>query len=179
MRANWTMAAAAALATAALSGCALGPTQDQLAQDNLRAQQAQTDRMVQQNLQEATAKIGARLETIERLERGDPAAASKAVVAQQTAPARQMAMAADPLSTRVKIDWNGPVNDLLLQLSKQMDVRYSSNDVSPNLFVRVKSRDDVKGESAGEILQEVGRQLDGQADLIYDQEHQIIKLRAR
>ena len=174
MRAKWTMAAAAA-ALAALSGCAMGPTADQQALDNQRAQQAQTDRMLQQHLAEATAKIGARLETIERLERGDPAAGARAVALTQTAQARAMSQVSDPLQTRVHISWNGPADELLRRLASQMGARYRSEGVSPNLFAQVDS----PNASAQDVLASVGQQLDGKADVIYDQNARVLTLRAR
>jgi len=130
--------------------------------------------MLQEHLAEATAKIGARLETIERLERGDPAAAAHATALTQTPQARAIAAVSDPLQTRVHISWNGPADELLRRLASQMGVKYRSEGVSPNVFAQVDSAN----ASAQEVLASVGQQLDGKADVVYDRSAQVLTLRA-
>lgn len=185
-----------------LAGCATGMTPDQRAKLDAAEQVNDADRIVQARLMESTTSIANTLQLIERIERGNPAAqAQKSVQArsvnsgqvQQAAQPRQPTIPSgavstsggesqsgygpDALDSRLRINWrNGSAEELLRNLAKQMNVPFKVTGERRALAPINIAFD---SESLRSILAAVGRQVDRDADIVFNrsQPQPVLELR--
>lgn len=158
-----------AAAAAFCAGCATGPSAEMRDRQMAEASQSDVDRLVQRRLLEAAASIDGTLKLIERIERGTDQGAGATSAAPgasepAAAPAVASAPAVDPLSAKLRIVWkNGPADELLAKLAEQLGMGFKvSGAKKPLPMVSV----DVNGTSARSVLEQVGRQIDRNADIV-------------
>lgn len=190
------------------TGCGTQQTKAAAEQERLVVQQSDTDRLVQKRLLDAATSIDLTLRFIEKIERGDQqeriagdfdeqraarekmgktaavsASPAQALASQNTPNTQKSVKQADlpgssPLDSRLRLSWTkGPADELLRRLAGQIGVGFQESGKKPQVSQKVSIK--YENESAKNVLADIGRQLEGAADIAYVREAGVDRLELR